>query len=231
MTRYALYYAPPAGHPLSRLGAAVIGRDAATGAPQSPPAVLAAADAAWIAERAAEPRRYGFHATLKAPFRLAEGSGETDLLAALAAWAASRAPVPMPRLAAGILGNFVALVPAAPCPALHDLAEAAVRDFDRFRAPPSPDETARRRPDRLSPRERELLAAWGYPYVLDTWRFHMTLSDGLADAADRRRFQALALRLFSADVLAPPPVREVCLFVQDEPKADFILRQRFGFGL
>ena len=61
--RYAIYFAPAADHPLWRLGSAVIGYDARSGADLARPDALP-----WSADQGRkwtdEPRRYGFHATL-----------------------------------------------------------------------------------------------------------------------------------------------------------------------
>jgi hypothetical protein len=132
----------------------------------------------------AEPRTYGFHATLKPPMRLAPGATEDDLLAACEALARHREPLAAGRLRVALLGDFVALVPASPPPELGLLAAECVAALDPLRALLSPAERARRRPERLDPRGRALLERWGYPYVFEAFRFHMTLTGRLA--ADER---------------------------------------------
>ena len=57
------------------------------------------------------------------------------------------------------------------------------RRLDPFRAPLTPSERARRRPEDLDPRRRALLDRWGYPHVFEAFRFHMTLTGRLADDA------------------------------------------------
>ncbi|TGU42122.1 DUF1045 domain-containing protein, partial [Mesorhizobium sp. M00.F.Ca.ET.186.01.1.1] len=83
----------------------------------------------------ASARRYGFHATLKAPFRLAENETEATLRAALDSFAEAAQPVTIPRLVVGQIDGFFALVPEAPMPALNRFAGDVVLAFDRFRAP------------------------------------------------------------------------------------------------
>jgi hypothetical protein len=136
-------------------------------------------------------RRYGFHATLKAPFRLADGRTAGELDAALARFAARRAGVVVPRPRLALLDGFYALVPGTGAAELHALADAVVTSFDRFRAPATEAELARREPASLTPRQRELLEAWGYPYVLDEFRFHLTLTDRIPQ--EWRPADALAL--------------------------------------
>jgi putative phosphonate metabolism protein len=178
--RYAVYFAPPAESALWRFGSSVIGYDAVTGEaiPQFAPTGVAAGD--WHA-LTGDPRRYGFHATLKAPFRLAAGTMESELLADVADLAASVASFDL-TLRVEPIGSFVAFVPAAVPPELAALEEAVVSRFDRFRAPLTESEIARRERTPLSSRQRTLLVAYGYPYVLDQFRFHMSLSGSLPTA-------------------------------------------------
>ena len=58
--------------------------------------------AAWRA-LTTEPRRYGFHATIKAPFRLAEDASPSDLSAALAELADAEKPFAAGQLAVSTL--------------------------------------------------------------------------------------------------------------------------------
>jgi putative phosphonate metabolism protein len=219
--RAAIYFAPPAEHPLTRAAAAWLGRDAFTGAAMRRGDVPGF-EPAEIDALTADPRRYGFHATLKPPFRFADGQGIDSLRPELAAFAETRAAVPMPALRLERLGPFFALTPADPVPALHALGADIVRGFDAFRAPPSEDEIARRRPERLSTRQREHLDAWGYPYVLDEFRFHMTLT-GPVPEERRSAMGAVLAERFAAFVGRPLLVDAVGLFVEPSPPGDFVI--------
>lgn len=123
--------------------------------------------------------RYGFHGTIKPPFRLAPGCDAAGLKSALAVLAAELAPLSMPGLELRNLGGFLALTPVGDDSALQQLAARVLRDLDHFRAPLTEAESARRNPDRLTLRQRELLDLWGYPYVMEQFRFHLTLTDHL----------------------------------------------------
>lgn len=173
--RYAIYAAPVPDDQLWVFGSAVLGYDAATGAdlPLSPPPGFSAAD--WH-ELTADPRRYGFHGTLKPPFELAEGRSEADLAEALDEHAACLSSVTVDRLAVTAIGRFVALCPDAQSPALERLAGEAVARFDDFRAALTPEDRARRKPELLTERQRGHLDRWGYPYVFEDFRYHMTLT-------------------------------------------------------
>ena len=205
--RYGVYYAPPAGSALARFGAAWLGWDAEAAREVAHPEV----PGLDVATLTATPRKYGFHATLKPPFRLAEGQDATVLADAVAHLAGRLAPVEVPPLALRRLGRFLALVPSHPSPDLARLAAACVTKLDRFRAPADAPELARRRRAGLTPHQERNLLAWGYPYVLDDFRFHLTLSGALTEDTARAA-QAVLAPLTAPFCDAPLVVREICLF-------------------
>lgn len=122
------------------------------------------------------PRKYGFHATIKPPFHLAEGTTFQDLSQATKTLCASLAPLSLPSLQVTPLGRFLALTFQTPTPALNDLAAQVVRSLDHFRTPPSAADLEKRRQANLTPRQDAFLVKWGYPYVMEEFRFHMTLT-------------------------------------------------------
>src|SRR5690606_1424084 len=124
-----------------------------------------------IAYHTASARRYGFHATLKAPFHLAEGASEAELDSAIAGFAAAAEPILLSRLTPTRLDGFLALTPGGPAPDLDRFAAEVVTAFDRFRAPLSEADIKRRNPEALSPGEFCNLMQWGYPYVFESFRF------------------------------------------------------------
>ncbi|MDO5612339.1 MAG: DUF1045 domain-containing protein [Paracoccus sp. (in: a-proteobacteria)] len=170
--RFAVYHTPVPGD-LARFGAAWLGWDSAAGRAVDHPA-LEGLSPAQIAALTEVPRRYGFHATLRPPFAAVHGAAA--LADDLAALAAGLAPVDAGDLVLARVGGFLALIPRAQPGALTDLAAALVRGLDRHRPPLAPQDRARRNPDALPPRERGLLDRWGYPWVMEAFRFHMTLT-------------------------------------------------------
>jgi hypothetical protein len=167
-------------------------------------------------------RRYGFHATLKAPFRLAEGRTPQELDAAVARFAAGTAAAVIPQLTLARLGPFFALVPGTQAPGLHALADDVVMAFDDFRAPATEAELARRNRARLTSRQRELLSTWGYPYVLDEFGFHLTLTDRIP--REQRFAVERVLSDWFAELLgADLPVDALGVFTETEPGAPFEL--------
>ena len=221
--RYAVYFTPEPGSPAERLGASLLGRSAVTGRRLRQPAPE-------LSGITGEPRRYGFHATLKAPFALAEGVAEQDLRAALDDLAASLAPWALPGCDVATVGEgtFLALVPQERDPRLDELAARCVRELDRFRAPLAQADIERRGP--LPPRERDLLLRWGYPYVLEAFRFHITLTDSLPDA-EQRADVAKQLRALCAPLLDPGALvaSGLGLFVQTRKDRAFRMRAWFPF--
>jgi hypothetical protein len=160
---------PPVG-PLADFGASWLGWDVLHGRETPQP------DMPGLDDITMTPRKYGFHATLKPPFRLAEGQDVQALEAAASDLAVDLAPAICDGLKLTTLGRFVALTPQDDMQAVRRVAGACVRELDRFRAPASEAELARRRKVGLSPAQEALLTQWGYPYVMEEFRFHMTLT-------------------------------------------------------
>jgi putative phosphonate metabolism protein len=217
--RVAVYYAPRPDDVLSAAAAAWLGRDPASGATVPQP------DIDNIAEVTAEPRLYGFHATLKPPMRLASGRTLDDVVAAATALADRIAPFDLPALSVQDVFGFLALRETAPSPPLQALADACVEHLDAFRAPASEAELARRRRGNLTARHDAKLVRWGYPYVFDTWFFHMTLTRRLT-AGEKRIFMSAAEAWFARATAMKRRVGDICLFVQPSPGAPFVIRER-----
>ncbi|MFZ5780601.1 MAG: DUF1045 domain-containing protein [Pseudomonadota bacterium] len=227
--RYALYYAPRPEEPLAEAATRWLGRNPETGAARPlKPTALFRVDR--LAEITADPRLYGFHGTLKAPIALCEGATERDLLAAVGTFVARRRAVTVPAMKLEPLSDFLALVPGGPCTELQDLADGCVIEFDEFRRPPDESELARRRSGGLSPRQDELLLRWGYPYVLEQWRFHLTLTGRIVDKSERAAVGELLRRQFAGFIDRPLAVRDLCVFRQPAAGRPFNLLARFTLG-
>lgn len=226
--RYAVYYTPAENDPLTQAAATWLGRSAFTGETLSPRAI-ARLSAAEVAYHTAAARRYGFHATLMAPFALAEGESERELIAALDVFCETMQPVITPRLVLSRPDGFFALMPDVQGGDLVALERDIVVAFDRFRAPLSESERARREKADLSPSQLRNLLRWGYPYVFEDFRFHMTLS-GRVDEADAIRVQRAIEEHFGPLLDEPLEISSLALFLESEPGAPFILRSFHEFG-
>ena len=217
--RYAIYFAAGADNALSRFGAELLGYDTYTGDefPFPSDALRVAPD--WH-DVTADPRKYGFHGTLKAPMALASGKTEAELAAACAAFAGKAHPIPVIRPVVDAISGFIAVIPAEPIDALRELAADCVRDFDCFRRPLTAEDRARRRPEKLTERQRDYLDRWGYPYVMEEFRFHMTLT-GRLDAERRGPILEMLRARFAGLGLDTLEIDRVTLFKQDDAKARF----------
>lgn len=217
--RVAIYFAPDATDPLWLKAAQWLGRDALTGATHAED--IGGIGRAEINEKSASARRYAFHATIKSPMQLAAGRSEAELAEALRAFAAGHRPVAIGRLTLAQIDGFLALIPAEQPQALTDFAAEVVEAFEPFRAPVSEADKAKRNAGgRLSARQLELLDRYGYPYVMEQFQFHMTLTDRLA-AADQERFAAALRGHFGALAEAEAVLDRLTLYHEPEPGAPF----------
>jgi hypothetical protein len=216
-TRYAIYHLPGDAD-LADFGARWLGWDVIRGSVADQP------DLPGLDGITATPRKYGFHATLKPPFRLAEGRSEAELKTCLAELASACPPAACDGLALAAMGRFLALVPHGDSGEIDRVAAHFVRALDGFRAPPEATELRRRRKSRLSARQESLLQAWGYPFVMEEFRFHMTLSGRLPDADLEGWRELLSARL--PNLPAPFRLREVAL-VGERPDGMFQLIRRY----
>jgi putative phosphonate metabolism protein len=217
--RYAIYYAPAPASDLDRFGAELLGYDAFAGQDLPFPDGVMEAAPDWR-EVTSDPRKYGFHATLKAPFSLAQDHTEAELLAACAAFAATPRAIPRFKPEVGSISGFIAVIPAKPPPELLKLAADCVSEFDCFRAPLTEADRARRNPSRLTSAQREHLDRWGYPYVLAEFRFHMTLTGRLGSERREPILAMLKVR-FSALELGTLAVDRIAVFRQENAAARF----------
>ncbi|MDR3629783.1 MAG: DUF1045 domain-containing protein [Desulfocapsaceae bacterium] len=225
--RYGIYFIPGPG-PLRDLAASWLGYDIVRGMTvrrsETMMELLPNLDALTDA-----PRRYGLHATLKAPFRLAQGSTPIQLLQALAHLCYRLQPMTLSGLAVMEMDNFFCLVPVGDMSELNCMAATLVRDLDRFRAPLDDRELQRRMAGNLSMQEQAHLRQWGYPYVMENFRFHISLTGPVADAVEKEEIRKLLQVYLSPACQQPLQIDALCLVREPEAGAAFELVQRFEF--
>ena len=214
--RYAVFFAPERQSPWHAFGSHWLGRDEHINSELMQPK-FAEIDPADFALLTQEPRRYGFHATLKAPFRLAHGVDEKALMVQLETLARTLKPILLSPLGIVTLGNFLALVPATISDDQGALAAACVTNLDNLRAPLSQAELARRHATPLDLREAALLAQYGYPYVLERFRLHFTLTGPAEPALIQCVANAVTPQLAQLNADAPLWLNRLCLFVERAP--------------
>lgn len=218
--RYAVYFAPDRYSPWWAFASHWLGRNEHDNTVLAQPA-LEGIGAAELFEITQEPRRYGFHATLRAPFRLAPGCDEEDLIARVSKIALSLQPLPLGPMRVTTLDNFVALVPERAPPNLEGLAASCVRELDALRAPMLEAERARRHPHTLDARGLELLDLHGYPHVMERFVFHMTLTGTVDQHTAQRVTQTLNPVIDRLNTASPLSLDRLCLFIESAPQAPF----------
>lgn len=220
--RVAVYFAPSPQSAWWQAGSRWLGRCASAGALFDPPEVPGVPPDALRA-LTAEPRHYGFHATLKPPFRLQHGLGLGDVLQAIDRLCEGTAPFTLPPLRVAMLGDFLALQPEGDNRCADAVATHCVTALQPLAAPLSADELARRRRQPLTPEQDGLLQRWGYPWVLQQFRFHLSLTGGLKASSEAQR---VALVRAAETVFHPLPdcrFDSIAVFIEPNPGADFVL--------
>jgi putative phosphonate metabolism protein len=219
--RYAIYYAPAPGSDLDRFGARLLGYDAFNGGDLPFADGIEQTVPDWR-ELTGDPRKYGFHATLKAPMPLAPDATEAELLAACESFAGTPRKIPVIHPVVDSISGFITVVAAEPSAELERLAADCTRDFDSFRAPLTPEDRARRNPQQLTPRQRDYLDRWGYPYVMEDFRFHLTLT-GRLDGERRAAIVPILQQRFAALGIATLAIDRIALFRQDDADSRFTI--------
>jgi putative phosphonate metabolism protein len=229
-SRYGVYFAPALGSDWWVAGSHWLGRSANDGLlhPQPPADGLSMQ---MMSVLTAAPRRYGWHATLKAPFALAQGVSLQQLRLKLESLAAGLKCVSIPKLRVQRVDDFLALVPEGHTAAIDQIAAACVTGLHSLAAPLSETELQRRRQAPLSTTENAMLLAWGYPYVLENFRFHMSITGSLRERAP---WEIAALLDAAKSHFHPLPVcrmDHLTLFVEPTPGADFVVLEQFPMSL
>jgi len=228
--RYAIYFFPDPQSLLARLGQDWLGRSVEAATDEGQPSLEfgpGLPSDIWR-EVTAMPRTYGFHATLKAPFRLAAGESRETLEQAATKLASGLVPFALPPLQVTALGGFLALCLGEPSIEMDVLADRCVMDLDRFRAPLTAAERSKRRPERLTVRQREHLDRWGYPYAGEDFFFHMTLTGSLPEEV-RDKVAPILQHLMAPLGQTTHRVDRLSLFYQSRPGAPFVMVRQFPF--
>ncbi len=207
--RYAVYFCPAPASALAALGRDWVSRELAA---QGIPGI---ALSRWNA-MLADVRRYGWHATLRSPFTLSPDVDLNDLRRALQAVARSHAPFNL-TLRYARLAGFPALRPLGECRAANALAAACIEAVEPLRLPLAENDF-QRRASGLDAIETHYLGRYGYPYVFERYRFHMTLSAPASVEEERALQRWLSLR---ASMLPTARIDALTLCVESSPGAAF----------
>ena len=225
--RFAIYFSPEIDSNLHRIGSQWLGRDSNSGESIKQPNIKGVSSS-YFYSVTKTPRRYGFHATLKAPFRLNTKFTLKDLCAQIHRLSALSKPFSI-NLKVQKLGNFIALMMNPNEQKMQNLASQLVENLDQFRAPLHQKEIDKRRMSNLTTSENKNLLQWGYPYVFDDFRFHMTLTEKIPCKSDQEFTVNAASSHFSEDLDRATKVNSISLFFQESSEADFLQIQQFPF--
>lgn len=231
VTRYALYFAPDSSSPWWSTLSRWLGYDAAAGRAVET-LNLPHPDRETMQRVTQHPARYGAHATLKAPFRLAAPFTEADLVHAVNAYAAVQPVFTLPPLRVEQLSNFIALTPSHADSRINRIADDCTTRFDQFRAPLSNAEMARRLREPLDPVSLSLLKQWGYPHVLEKYCFHLSLTGSLDGESSQTVEEIRRAAQDSFDGLGgpAPDFNAVCVFRQASVADQFVVIHRAPFA-
>jgi hypothetical protein len=228
-SRYAICFAPEQGSALEALGCEWLGRDK-SGAFVDRTIDVRGLAADRLAALIKGPRGYGMHGTLKPSFELRSHATESALLAVAELLAKSCSPIELPALELGEIGYIVSLVPESSSAALEDLASECVRAFDGFRRPLTTDEELSYKRNRLTVHQRQMLEHWGYPYVMEEFDFHISLTDPVIDENERAAIMMAVERIATPVLRKSLIMRELAVFCQKAPAAPMSIIARFPFG-
>jgi 2'-5' RNA ligase len=227
--RYAVYFAPGKASGWQSFGAQWLGRSEFDLQPL-PLCALDGITSNQLEELTRVPRRYGFHATLKAPFRLAPGVAASELTDRMAKLARLLRPLPLGAMTVVTLGNFVALVPCAAVDGLHGLAEACVTELDDLRAPLAAHELSRRVKEPLDARATELLKLCGDPHVLERYQMHFTLTGPVTAQEAARVTRVVTAPIERLNRQEPLVLDRLCLFMEPAADSAFLRIADFALG-
>ena len=227
-SRYAVYYAPEPGSELAAFGARWTGV-AHDGKPV-PLIDVPGISPSRFSELTVGPRRYGFHGTLKPPFVLNPATTRDSLMAAAKVFARGLSPISIPPLEIAVIGKFIALTPSMSSVELEKLSAQCVRAFEAYRSPLSDDQVAVYRSNKLTVHQDSMLVHWGYPYVMEEFRFHISLTERIDDIAERRAMMLAVTELAKPLADKPIVIRDLALFFQEDRDAPMTILERFPFG-
>jgi len=227
--RYAVYYAPDRDSQLAQVGNSWLGRDLESGDLLDQPEVVGVS-ATQIQSLTKAKRRYGFNCTLKPPFELNPTTTVNGLLETANVLAMGLSPIEMPKLELTPIGDFIALTLTSSSAVIDELASTCVRAFEGFRMPLSKERIARYRKDKLTVHQEQMLNHWGYPYVMEEFRFHMSLTDRISSVKKRENILHTLKELCDPVLAGTAPITNITVVGQKEPDQPMRVIEHFPFG-
>jgi Protein of unknown function (DUF1045) len=227
--RYAVYFTPRANTQWALAGSQWLGRCIFSGKVFEAP-VVEGMTPNELNALTQEPRRYGWHATLKAPFRLAvnpQAASEGALVDAMTRLVSSMQAFTLPPLRVGMMRNFVALRADGDQKRINAIARACVTNLHYLAQELDEQALARRRKAHLSPEQDRMLVQWGYPWVLEQFQFHLSLSGPVDRLNLDTRWALLNAAQQHFAIEEDCRFDQISLFFEPHPDAPFELIESF----
>ena len=150
-------------------------------------------------------------------------------LDALAEFASQQLPMALSSFEIAQRNGSFCLRPVHHSQAAQTLASLCIRAFDRYRAPLTPSELARRKAAMLSGQEKKNLEIWGYPYVFEQFRFHFALTAHITDRREKEAVHAALTETFGPLLASPLMLDALCLFAEPASGEPMRCLYRFPF--
>ena len=128
------------------------------------------------------------------------------------------------------IGKFLALSPIASSVQLENMASDCVRAVDGFRAHRTAKELALYRQAKLTVHQDQMLENCGYPYILEEFRFHITLTGRIVDEPERDLAMAAAAKQCKDFIGKPLVINEVVICRKPSPDQAMRVVRRVPFG-
>lgn len=227
--RYALSYVPEKGSLLADFGRTWLGRDIDSSEFYEQPSIEGVTPER-LSELTHWRRSDGLHGILKPPFQINPSSSLDGFLDTARLFSKFLKPVEIPQLEVNVIGKFIALTPTISSRELVDLASECVRIFEGFRQPVMIDMDRRYRKDKLTVYQNRMLKHWGYPYVMEEFRFFIPLTDRIEDDQERDACIDAITTLSKPAIRNPVRIQELTIMGQESRKDPMRIVERIPFG-
>ncbi len=225
--RYAIYYVPSENSELDLFGKCWLGWDPYKGEETTKSDLSKLPSFKKFSSLVLTPKQYGFHGTIKAPFKLKNEYTYNDLENKVREISKQIHSFYFDQLIIEKLGNFIGLIPTNNLK-VNAVSNKFVEELDYLRDELSESEIKKRKPHKLTSNQKQMLFKWGYPYVFDEFKFHLTLTSKLNVVEIDDVFRSLQNILKQVN-LNKISFNNICIFGQKSDEK-FYFVQRFNFN-
>ena len=225
--RYAIYYVPSENSELDLFGKCWLGWDPYKGVETTKSDLSKLPSFKKFSSLVLTPKQYGFHGTIKAPFRLKNEYTYNDLENKVREISKQIHSFYFDQLIIKKLGNFIGLIPTNNLK-INAVSNKFVEELDYLRDELSESEIKKRKPHKLTSNQKQMLFKWGYPYVFNEFKFHLTLTSKLNVVEIDEVFRSLQNILKQVN-LNKISFNNICIFGQKNDEKFYFVK-RFNFN-